>query len=162
MGFLGQRTYVLAWYVAWIDRLLDKEGAGNVFGWCLVHCSKSSARSHSMNSRNPYNPWIQVRGRLKGIPNTCICIDIISSGDRHLRRSAGGTTAREGGREGKESARRGKNNVSHDATNATVPTLVEDQKAYLHNGNSPTGGEDGGRSQKSYLCFPWRERGQSG
>ncbi len=97
--FLGQRTYVLAWYVAWIGRLLNKEGAGNVFGWCLLHCSRSSTRSHSTNSRIPHNPWIQVRGWLKGIPNTHVCINIISRGDRHLRRSVGSTKAREGGGE---------------------------------------------------------------
>jgi hypothetical protein len=47
---------------------------------------------------------------------------------------------------------RGKNNTSHDAIIAAVPTFVEDKKAYSHNGNSPKGGEDGGK--KSYLCLP--------
>jgi hypothetical protein len=53
-----------------------------------------------------------------------------------------------------ESAKRGKNNIPRDAAYATVPTFVEDKKAFLHNGNSLKGGEDGGGRRKSYQCLP--------
>jgi hypothetical protein len=89
------------------------------------------------------------------------------------------TTAREGGG-GEELARRGKNNISLATTNATVPTFVEDNKAYSRNGNSPKRRrgwfyvevEEMALPRQSYQCIcssaailsmsPWRGRGQSG
>jgi hypothetical protein len=44
--------------------------------------------------------------------------------------------------------------ISYDAANATVPTFVEDKKAYLHKRNSPKGGGDKDQSWKSYLYLP--------